>query len=86
MKIIRKPVDVIAVFKCGQLPMPLKVNMDIKGITSAVTISRVSKAEKIKAVGNIEIVYVCQGDIAGHEKVFELKYLASSLQWILYKI
>ena len=86
MKIVRKPVDVIAIFKRKELPMPTRVRMEVDGQEIVAKIGRIIKIEKIKSVGKGEIVYTCQSRLNGVDRIYELKFLLDTIGWILYKI
>lgn len=86
MKIVRKPVDVIAIFKRGELPMPARVRMELGGQEITVKVDRIIKAERAKNVGKGEICYTCQSSIDGINKLYELKFLLDTIEWSLYKI
>lgn len=85
MRIIRKPVDVIAIFKRGELPVPVRVRMEIDGKEIVTKVDRIIKAQKQDSAGKGEILYVCQSRIDGADRAYELKYLLESATWILYK-
>lgn len=86
MKIVRKPIDVIAVFKRGNLPMPVKCRVELNGKEQTIKIDTVSNVRKQQEVGKGEIVYTCQGVIDGKEKIFEVKFLLDTIEWVLYKM
>lgn len=87
MRIVRKPIDVIAIFKRKELPMPIRVRMEVDGQEVVVKVERIIKVEKVKSVGKGEIVYTCQSRIYNNvEKLYVLKYLIDDFQWVLYKL
>ena len=45
MRIIRKPVDVIAIFKRGELPVPVRVRMEIDGKEIVTKVDRIIRAQ-----------------------------------------
>lgn len=86
MKVVRKPVDVIAIFNRKELPMPVRVRMEVDGQEIITRIERIIKMRRQKNVGKGEIIYTCQSPIDGIDKVYEIKFLLDTLEWILYKI
>lgn len=86
MKVVRKPVDVIAVFNRKELPMPVRVRLEVNGQEIVTKIDRIIKVEKIKSVGKGEIVYTCQSRLNGVDRIYELKFLLDTMGWSLYKI
>lgn len=86
MKVVRKPVDVIAIFKRKELPMPVRVRMKLDGQEIVVKVERIIKVQKQKNVGKGTIGYTCQSSINGADRVFEIRFLLDTIEWILYKI
>ena len=86
MKIVRKPIDVVAVFNRKELPTPIKVRMEVDGHETVVKVERVIKIQKVKNVGKGEIIYTCQSKISGINRIYELKFLLDVIEWSLYKI
>lgn len=86
MKIVRKPVDVIAIFKRKELPMPARVRMEVDGQEIAVKVDQIIKIQRVKNVGKGEIIYTCQSYIYNVEKLYVLEYLIDDFQWVLYKL
>ena len=86
MKIVRKPVDVIAIFNRKELPMPVRVRLEVNGQEIVTKIDRIIKVEKIKSVGKGEIVYTCQSRLNCVDRIYELKFLLETMEWSLYKV
>jgi len=87
MKILAKPINVIAVFNEGRIPVPRRFRFeDDAGETREVTVDRVSETERRKIAGIDSIVYRCQSEILGETRLYELKYVISSYSWELYKM
>lgn len=87
MKIVAKPVRVLAVFWPEQKPMPYKFKMEeAGGNITTVKIDRILYSCKSKVAGIETIVYACQSIIGGVERRYELKYILNTCQWELYKI
>ena len=86
MRIIRKPIDVVAIFKKGELPIPAKVRMGIEGQEIVTKVDKIIKVSQTKTVGHGEIVFVCQSIVLGRTRVYEIKYIIDTFQWVLYKL
>lgn len=86
MKVVRKPVDVIAIFNRKELPMPVRVRMEVEGKGIATKVDQIIKVQKQKNVGKGTIAYTCQSRINGVDRVYELRFLLDNIEWILYKI
>jgi hypothetical protein len=86
MRIIRKPIDVIAIFKRGEQPVPARVRMEVDGQEIVAKVDRIIKIQRVKNVGKGEIVYTCQSRINSVDRIYELKFLLDVIEWSLYKI
>lgn len=86
MKIVRKPIDVVAIFKRGELPVPVRARMEIDGKEIVTKVDRIIRVQKQASAGKGEILYVCQSVIYNVDRMYELKYLIDTFQWLLYKI
>lgn len=87
MKVLMKPVDMIAWFTKDGIPNPLKYRMqDENNENITVSVERIITREEEKIAGNRMFVFKCQSLIQGMEKTFELKYELNTCKWYLYKI
>lgn len=88
MKIVAKPIKVLVVFEPkDKPPMPCKFKMEQpSGEQITVTVDRIISTSKSKIVGAECFIYECQSVIDGVEKRYQLKYIISKCQWVLYKI
>lgn len=87
MKVVAKPIEVIAVTDTKGNIRPLRfkiINEDES--ESVIKIDRVICMEKEKLAGNYMLVYKCQSVIDCMETPYELKYELSSCKWMLFKI
>ncbi len=87
MKIVSKPVEMIAWFKDKKIPEPLRFR--IKNEDNSHLIIKVHKillTREEKLAGIRSYVYHCQSIVNGIEKVYELKFIIEDSKWILYKI
>jgi hypothetical protein len=79
MKVINKPIDVIAVFYSNGNMKPLRFRVDNK----AVPVGRIMKQYDERTAGNIRKCFVC---INNEALVYEIKYEISTGRWVLFKI
>ena len=90
MKIVAKPIRVLAVFEYQDKerpPIPYKFKMyEDSGEEILVTVDKCFHSAKSKVGGVESIVYECQSIIRGVEKRYELKYIIPRCTWQLYKI
>lgn len=86
MKIIAKPIDVIACFLQGTLPMPYKFKTKENEEPLEVRVEKILKVEESKLAGIDSIVYTCQSIANGKELLYELKYIKADCRWELYRI
>ena len=75
MKIVAKPIDVVAVFTGGKKPVPVEVSID-----------RIQCVEESRLAGIPALIYTCQSEICGIEKIYQLKYIIGQYRWELYKV
>lgn len=87
MKVLMKPIEMIAWFSSDKYPIPLRCR-----VTNEDTSNQVIKIDKIlfkeeeKLAGNRMILYRCESIINNTQKIFELKYEISTCKWFLYKM
>ncbi|TDP59649.1 hypothetical protein [Aminicella lysinilytica] len=86
MKIVAKPVDMIATFSVQGKPTPYKFRYeDRSGRRIEVRIDKIISADSRKLAGIDSIVYTCQSEIDQTLRIFELKYIVGQCRWELYK-
>jgi hypothetical protein len=87
MKVIAKPIDMIAWFEKEGKIHPIRFRIiDEAGNEQVIKIQRIFKVEKEKTAGNVMYKYTCQSVINGTEKRYEIKYELDTCQWMLFKI
>lgn len=87
MKVVAKPIDVVAWFTKDGIPHPVKFRIEKNDSSyTVIKIDRILYSEKEKLAGNHMILFKCQSAINGIQKVFEIKYELSTMKWILFKI
>lgn len=86
MKILMKPIEMIAWFTLEGIPNPLRYRIISKNTPNTVVkIDRIVARSEEKIAGNRMFVFRCQSEINGLLKQFELKYELNSCKWYLYK-
>ena len=83
MKVVAKPIQMIAWFNKDGSINPIKLEEDGDKV---IKVDRVLKAEQERLSGCIMEKFTCSSCINGVEKIFELKYDSKSYKWILFKI
>lgn len=88
MKIVAKPIKMIAVFEYDDKPpRPYKFKMREESEEEiTVVVDQVFDCSKEKKAGIESLVYKCQSIINGMDCRYELKYIIASCRWQLYKI
>ncbi len=87
MKIVAKPIDVVAVFTGGKKPVPYKFKFyEDSGERVEVSIDRIQCVEESRLAGIPALIYTCQSEICGIEKIYQLKYIIGQYRWELYKV
>lgn len=87
MKVLAKPIDVVACFTKEGVVRPAKfrvVNED-EGET-VITVEKVLHTDREKLAGKQALVFRCHGAINGVERVYELKYEIMACKWVLFKM
>jgi len=82
MKVLMKPIEMIAWFTKEGVPNPVRYKLDgeVRKVEQVV-----SKSEE-KLAGNRMIIYRCQSEINGELRPFELKYELQTCRWFLFKM
>lgn len=87
MKVIMKPIELIAWFTRDGIPSPVKYRIQGENKENmTVNIEKIILRQEEKLAGNRMYLYRCQSTIDGIERMFELKYELSTCKWYLYKI
>lgn len=86
MKVLMKPIEMIAWFTKNKKPIPLRYRIvDENNMYRVIKVDRVLFAEEEKLAGNRMIVYRCESKINNLRRIYELKYEIDSCRWFLYK-
>ena len=86
MKIVARPVQMIAVFDAKGTPTPLRFKIEEDGVQNVVNVDKIISTETIKPAGMDAFVFRCQSEIRGVLKQYELIFRVKPHQWELYKI
>ncbi len=87
MKVLMKPIEMIAWFTSERNPVPLRYRIVSEDESYVVIkVDRVISSEEEKLAGNRMIVYKCQSLINNIQKLYEIKYEIDSCKWFLYKM
>lgn len=87
MKILARPVWMVAKFSPGKPPIPCKFLWPQEdGSRLEIHVDRVLFSEPRTFAGIDSIVYRCQSVIAGELRPYELKYVIRQYRWELYKM
>lgn len=87
MKILMKPIEMIAWFNKDNYPIPLRYRVASEDLTNTVIkIDKVLFREEEKLAGNRMVLYRCESVINQVQRIFELKYEISTCKWYLYKM
>ncbi|NLY77556.1 MAG: hypothetical protein GX080_05650 [Tissierellia bacterium] len=87
MKILMKPIEIIAWFNSKEKPIPLKYRiLDENNTYKVIKVDRVIFSQEEKLAGNRMILYRCESTISNFRVIYELKYEIDTCKWFLYKI
>jgi hypothetical protein len=78
VKLLNKPIKVMAIFNTDGKIEPVKFRLDDK----VVRIEKIMKTYEEKIVGNKRLVFVCQHNNCD---IYEIKYELDSKTWYLFK-
>ena len=86
MKIIAKPIQVIACFFPGKDPIPYKFKIEEEQERIEVRVEKILLVEEQMLAGIESIVYTCQSQMHNRNTRFDLKYIKQDCQWELYRM
>ncbi len=87
MKVLMKPIEMIAWFNSEGYPTPLRYRlMDENMSNKVIKVNKILFKEEEKFAGNRMILYRCESIINNTQKIFELKYEISTCKWFLFKM
>lgn len=82
MKVLMKPIEMIAWFTQEGVPKPIRYRLD----GNVIKVEKVTSKSEEKLAGNRMIVYRCQSVINGELRLFELKYELQTGKWYLFRM
>ncbi|KPU42133.1 hypothetical protein OXPF_39120 [Oxobacter pfennigii] len=86
MKVIVKPIEMVAWFTKDGSPTPVRFRLETPEGYTVIKIDKILQKDIEKLAGNNTLVYKCQSLINGLERVFEIKYELRTCKWVLFKI
>jgi hypothetical protein len=88
VRILAEPIDAVVKFSKGKgNPVPYKFRYsDSDEVEHEIKIDKILMVEETKKAGIRALVYLCQSQVEGIIKLYELKYLISDYRWELYKM
>lgn len=87
MKIVAKPIDVVATFVGDKWPTPYKFKyLQDNGEKMEIKIDKIIEAVESRTAGIDAIIYTCQSGEASQQRIYQLKYIIGKYRWELYKI
>lgn len=84
MKILMRPIEMIAWFDCEGKLMPIRFRLPENHIVINIKNPKLLKEEKL--AGNRMFVYRGSVEIDDIEKIIEIKYELSTCKWYLFKM
>lgn len=87
MKVVAKPIEVVAWFDKNGVPHPVRfkyVNEELAD--EVVKIDKVKHVDREKLAGNHMLIFDCQSIIRNGLRDFQIKYELLTCKWILFKI
>lgn len=81
MKVVAKPIEVIAVFKSSGQIEPFKFKYQDR----AIKVDKIIEKKVEKLAGQPQEIFLCQSAVCDTEKLYEIKYDILSHSWLLWK-
>lgn len=86
MKIVAKPIEMIAVFDENGKPKPIRFKIKESDSNHVISVDKIISTEVRRPAGMEAYLFVCQSEIEGVLKLYELIYRVKQHLWELYKI
>jgi len=86
MKVLMKPIEMIAWFTKDDYPIPLRYRLTEDNKNIVIKINKILFNEEEKLAGNRMVLYRCESIINDVQRIYELKYEISSCKWYLFKM
>ena len=85
MKILAKPVKMIAAFDENGVPTPLKFKVEEGGVWRIVKVEHIVSTKAVRPAGMDALIFLCQSEVRGALKQYEVAYRIKPHLWELYK-
>lgn len=85
MKLINKPVEMIAYHTKDGIPTPVKFKI-LEDDTVIIKVGRIIESHQKKLNSKKMLVFICESIIDDIEKRYELRMDSDTLRWTLYKM
>ena len=82
MRVLMKPIEMIAWFTKDGVLNPVRYKLDDK----VIRVEQVTSRSEEKLAGNRMIIYRCQSELNGELRPFELKFELQTCKWFLFKM
>jgi len=87
VKVISKSIEVICWFDKSGKAHPLRFKIENEdGAYKVIKIEKVVDTKLERLCGNNAKVFTCQSNIDGVMKIYEIKFILETSQWMLFKI
>ena len=86
MKILAKPVKMIAAFDENGAPVPLRFKIEEDGVWRVVKIDHIISTEAVRPAGMDALIFRCQSEVSGTLRQYEVAYRIKPHLWELYKV
>jgi len=86
MKVVAKPIEMIALFSDRGGPEPLKFRITGREKSTTIMVEQIIDKHIEKLAGNNMYVFTCQSEIDGKRKKYEIKFELNTCKWMLFKI
>lgn len=87
MKVVAKPIDMVAWFDKEGMPHPVRFKLtEGDSLEKVIKVDRVITRDSEKLAGNKMLIFNCQTVLQNKEILFQIKYEINTCRWILYKI
>lgn len=87
MKIVARPIEMIAWFTRDGVPNPIRFRIiEEDKAFKVINVDKIIFRQNEKIAGSPSIIFNCQSNINGTEKLYQLKFQIETCKWILFKI
>ncbi len=86
MKVVCKPIEMIAWFEKDGKVHPIKFRLKEDDQNQVIPIERIRCVKLEKLAGNQMYVFECESHFNNILKIFEIKYEMDTCKWMLFKI